>query len=135
MKYGSSTWALARTEERGLDAFEVKLLRRILGIRWDNFVRNENIRMRSRQMLVSIRLKRERLKWFGHVKRMDVNRDPRRALRTVQIERRPLDEPRTRWIDIIVRDLEDENQNLEEAREMEMYQPYATVQGQEDKWK
>ena len=42
--YGATAWALTRTEERRLDAFEMRMLRSIMGVRWDDFIRNEDIR-------------------------------------------------------------------------------------------
>ena len=68
--YGTSTWALTRTEQRRLDTFEMRMLRNITGVRWDHFVRNEDIRVRLYQPPVSIRLRRTIMKWFWHVERM-----------------------------------------------------------------
>ena len=42
--YGATVLALTRTEETRLDAFELGMLRNIAGVRWDNFVRNDDIR-------------------------------------------------------------------------------------------
>ena len=42
--YGAIVRALTRTEERRLNAFEMSMLRSILGVRWDDFVRNAVIR-------------------------------------------------------------------------------------------
>ena len=68
--YGASAWALTRTEETRLDSLEMGMLRSIAGVRWDDFVRNAEIRERLRQPPVSLKLRRARLKWFGHVERM-----------------------------------------------------------------
>ena len=117
LTYGATTWALTQTEEKKLDAFEMRLLRRMLNIRWDDFVRNDDIRRRLNQIPVSIKIKKGRLKWFGHVERMDEGRGPRRALGAEMHGRRPLGRPRTRWLDVLARDLEGTVDNLEEARE------------------
>ena len=42
--YGAIAWALCRTEERRLDAPEMSMLRSIVEVRWDDFVRNPNLR-------------------------------------------------------------------------------------------
>ena len=68
--YGATTWALTKTEERRLDAFEMGMLRSILGVRWDDFIRNDDIRGRLCQPPVSLKLRKARLKWFGHMERM-----------------------------------------------------------------
>ena len=44
MMYGGTSLALTRTEERRLDAFEMGMLRSLVGVRWDDFVRNVDIR-------------------------------------------------------------------------------------------
>jgi hypothetical protein len=80
MMYGATAWALTRTEEKKLDAFEMKLLRRMEGIRWDDFVRNDDIRDRLKQIPVSKRLRSGRLSMFGHLERMDAERIPARVL-------------------------------------------------------
>ena len=38
--YGASAWAVTRTEENRLDALEMGMLRSIMGVRWDDFVRH-----------------------------------------------------------------------------------------------
>ena len=60
--YGATSWALTRTEERRLDAFEMGMLRSIAGVRWDDFVRNDDIRARLEQPLVSLKLRSARMK-------------------------------------------------------------------------
>ena len=46
------------------------MLRSIVGVRWDDFVRNVDIREMLDQPPVSLKLKKARMKWFGHVERM-----------------------------------------------------------------
>ena len=68
--YGATALARTSTEERRLDTFEMGMLRSIAGERWDDFIQNEVIRERVCQPPVFFKLKRRRLKWFGHVERM-----------------------------------------------------------------
>ena len=113
--YGATAWALTKTEERRLDAFEMGMLRSILGIRWDDFIRNDDIRGRLCQTPVSLKLRKARLKWFGHMERMGEERQVKRIMRARMQGRRPRGRPRTRWNDVLRRDLEGSGLSYEEA--------------------
>ena len=49
-----------------------------------------------------LRIERPQLRWFGHVSRTPQERLPKQALLAKAIGRRPVRQPRTRWIDYIV---------------------------------
>jgi len=107
--YGAETWATTLTEEKGLDAFDMRCLRRILKVRWFHHTRNSEIRRRTGQAPASLLVKRSRLRWFGHVCRMDQDRLPR-MLMEWQPEsvggKRRRGRCRTRWMDVVARDAE-----------------------------
>ena len=113
--YGATAWALTKTEERRLDAFEMGMLRSILGVRWDDFIRNDDIRDRLCQTPVSLKLRKARLKWFGHMERMGEERQLKRIMRARVQGGRPRGRPRTRWRDVLRRDLEGSGLSCEEA--------------------
>ena len=115
LMYGATTWSLTRTEGRRLDAFEMRMLRTIIGVRWDDFVRNDDIRERLCQPPVSMKLRRARMKWFGHVERMGEERQVKRIMNAEMEGRRPVGRPRTRWKNVMQRDLEASGLSLEEA--------------------
>ena len=58
LSYAASTWVMTRTEERKVDALEIKMIRTIMGIRWSDTVRNEDIRRILRQVPVSLKIRR-----------------------------------------------------------------------------
>jgi hypothetical protein len=118
MLYGATAWTLTQKEERRLDAWEMKLLRRMLNIRWDDFVRNDDIRCMLNQMPVTWRLRERRLKMYGHLERMDEDRIARRLWKAEMRGRRPVGRPRTRWRGMLERDVDGLNMTVEEAREM-----------------
>ena len=72
--YGAETWALTRTQEKKLDGFDSRSLRRIMGIRWQQRVSNEELRRRTKQPPVTSLLKKKRLRWLGHTMRMEESR-------------------------------------------------------------
>jgi len=45
--YASETWTVTVADSKSLDAFHMKCQRRILGISWHQFVRNEEIATRT----------------------------------------------------------------------------------------
>ena len=47
--YGAECWVLKRREEKRLLAFEMKCLRRICGVRWEDRVRKDEVRARTGQ--------------------------------------------------------------------------------------
>ena len=113
--YGATAWALTRTEEQRLDAFEMGMLRSIVGVRWDDFVRNVDIREMLSQPPVSQKLGRAMMKWFGHLERMSDERQVKRITKADMQGRRPAGRPRTRWKDVLQRDLECSGLSLGEA--------------------
>ena len=72
--YGATAWALTKTKETRLDAFVMAMLRNIAGVRWKDFVRNNNVRAWLKQPPVSLKLKSAKIKCLGHVERMEKKR-------------------------------------------------------------
>lgn len=107
--YGSETWPTKQTDEIHLDSVDMRNLRRLEGVKWFHFTRNETIRSRTNQPPASHLLKQRRLRWFGHVKRMSVGYPARLLLdfdpRLVGW-RRPRGRPRLRWLDAVRSDLQ-----------------------------
>ena len=60
--YAATAWALTRTEERIRDEFEMDMLRSIAVLRWEDFVRKDDIRARLEQPPVSLKLRSARMK-------------------------------------------------------------------------
>jgi hypothetical protein len=80
---------------------EMKCLRRILDVsRLDN-IRNKIIRQRIGVTPVLDYIKKQQLKWFGHVSRSAPNSIIQRALTLKYNGRRDNGRPRRRWIDDI----------------------------------
>ena len=70
-------------------------------------IRDSNIRRRTKQPSAALLLKVRRLRWFGHVVRMDEQRLPLRLLKWCPEQvggRRRRRRTRVRWLDAVVRD-------------------------------
>ena len=119
--YGAETWATTRQQEQRIDAFDTRCLRSILNIRWWHRTRNADVRERTQQPYASLIMKRNRLRWFGHVQRMDPHRIPHKVYNwdpAVIGGRRRQGRQRQRWIDSCSRDLGAAGMTLKEGESL-----------------
>ena len=70
-------------------------------------VRNETVRNRLKVEKITDRLRRARLKWYGHVERRDENYVGRRVMNMALPGKRKRGRPKRRWCDNIKEDLEE----------------------------
>ena len=78
--YGSESWAVYAVQEKRLNTLHLRHLRLILGIQWHHKVtNNEVLSLAGIDSLFSL-LKQRRLRWLGHVRRMDDGRIPKDLL-------------------------------------------------------
>ena len=104
--YTAEYWSLTERDEARLDAFDKRCQRKILRIKWSLHVTNKHIRSVTKQPQLTNLIRNCRLKWFGHLLRMDINRIPKRLhLWKPSHGRRRRGRPRTKWIDVIQRDI------------------------------
>jgi len=90
-----------------MDAAHHRWQRSILNIFWKDKITNEEVKARTKQYSIASILSERRLRWLGHVLRMDHQRNPQQALHwEVQGLKREPDRPRTNWRDIIKKHLQ-----------------------------
>ena len=70
--YGSETWPLYQKHVKQLRTIQQRHLRSILSIKWDHFVSNEEVLERANVLDMEIKLLKIRLRWMGHICRMNV---------------------------------------------------------------
>ena len=68
--HGAETWTLLQSDEQKLEAFHMTCQRRILGVRWYDFVQNTVIAERTGLDSLLSSIRRRRLAIFGHVRRL-----------------------------------------------------------------
>ncbi|XP_063595337.1 uncharacterized protein LOC134772300 [Penaeus indicus] len=78
--YSSETWTTYATQEKHLNTFHVRSIRRILGISWQDKVPNTEVLSRVGLPSMYTLLRRRRLRWLGHVHRMPDGRIPKDLL-------------------------------------------------------
>ena len=101
--YECETWSLTLREERRLRVFENRVLRRIIGPKWDDVtgerrkLHNEELSdLCSSQNIVRV-IKSRRMRWMGHVARMWARTRVYRILVGKPERKRPLGRPWRRW--------------------------------------
>jgi len=77
--YGAESWPLSVTQMKKLEAAHHKFQRRLLGITWRDKVRNEDIRKNTGLQKLEDIIKERRLRWLGHILRMDNFKTARQA--------------------------------------------------------
>lgn len=111
--YGSETWSMTKRDEQDLMAFEHKILRRIFGgvreaNRWRRRMNHELDALFGQPSIVRA-IKIGRLRWLGHVHRMDGCRIPRKLFEGAPDGTRRRGRPRSRWRDCVLEDLQNLN--------------------------
>jgi hypothetical protein len=109
--YGCETWSLTLREEHMLRVFENRVLRRIFRPMRDE-VTGECRKLLSEELHILYsspniirQIKSMRLRWVGHVARMEEERKVLKVLMGKPEGKRPLGRPRSRWEDGIRMDL------------------------------
>jgi hypothetical protein len=108
--YGAETWAATESELQKLLIFERKFLRRIYG----PFKDQDNWRIRTNRELdtltggmnIILYIKAQRLRWVGHIQRMEDVRMVKKLTNWKPFGKRPAERPKNRWIDEILKDME-----------------------------
>ena len=116
--YGCETWAATQNDEKKLEVFERQVLRRIAGptkLEDGHYVKKMNHELEALigQETLTRFCKSQRLRWAGHLERMDKDRAPKIMTRWVPQMRRPRGRPRKRWMDCIEEDWKGMNEKSE----------------------
>ena len=104
--YNSETWAMTENQEESLNAFQRRLLRIALNIRYPKIISNAKLYNITKEIPISEKIKRRRLALLGHILRLDVDTPAQKALQFYLMpHKRPVGRPVTTWVQIITKDL------------------------------
>ena len=104
--YGSETWTTYARQERRLNSFHMRCLRRILGISWEDKIPNTEVLSRANLPSMFTLLRQRRLRWLGHVHRMEDGRIPKDLLYgELAAGKRNTGRPQLRFRDVCKRDM------------------------------
>ena len=78
--YSSETWTYSQIDLNALECFQMRCLRRILGVTLMDRLRNSEIRQRCcSQPTIEEQIRANRMRWMGHLSRMGNERIPKRV--------------------------------------------------------
>ena len=106
LMYGSETWTTYTRQEKRLNSFHPRSIRRILGISWQDRVSNTEVLSRANIPSMFTLLRQRRLRWLGHVYRMEGGRIPKDILYgELASGRRSKGRPQLHYKDVCKRDM------------------------------
>jgi len=110
--------------KRKIDALDQWCLRMLLGIKWYQFVWNDDVRRLTKQPKLTAIIQSRRLTLFGHIMHMD-NADAKRILLASPPAdwRRQLGRPRITWHSTVQQDLKQHHITLPEAADLAQNRP------------
>ena len=79
--YGCDTWTLRKHELRRLESFHMSCQRRILGVRWFHYVRNDTISARTGLESIGQVIAARQHSLFGHIRRLSCETPAYKALK------------------------------------------------------
>ena len=108
-----------------IDALDQWCLRMLLGIKWYQFVRNDDVRRLTKQPKLTAIIQSHRLTLFGHIMRMDDNVDAKRILLASPPAdwRRQPGRPCITWLRTVQQDLKQHHLTLPEAADLAQNRP------------
>ena len=104
--YRSETWTTYAGQTSRFNTFHLRSIRRILGISWLDKVTNADVLSRAGLPTMYTLLRQRRLRWLGHVRRVDDGSIPKYILYgELALGRRTTGHPHLRYKDVCVRDM------------------------------
>lgn len=98
--YTSETWATYAKHIQTLERFHQKCIRHILHIKWQSLTPDTEVLARTGVSSIESMIHLNRLRWSGHVVRLDDDRIPKQMLYgELQIGKRPQSKPKKRYKD------------------------------------
>ena len=103
-----------KTDACKIDALDQWCLRMLLGIKWYQFIRNDDVRRLTKQPKLTAIIQSRWLTLFGHIMCMDDKADAKRILLAAPLAdwRRQLGRPRITWLSTIQQDLKQHHLTL-----------------------
>lgn len=105
MLYGTEAASMKKTEEKRMDAAEMRMLRWMCGVTREDRIRNEYIRGSTKVVEISKKAQEGRLRWYGHILRREEDHVGKQTMKMEVQGRRRRGRPRKRWSDCVREDL------------------------------
>ncbi|KAK3564497.1 hypothetical protein QTP86_022776 [Hemibagrus guttatus] len=121
MLYGLETVSLRKRQESELELAELKMLRFSLGVTRLDRIRNEYIRGTAHVGRLGDKVREARLRWFGHIQRMESEYIGMRMLDMELPGRRQRGRPKRRYMDVINEDMKLVGASVEDAEDRDRW--------------
>ena len=97
--YNSEIWTLTKEQEKRIDSFHRNMLRKMMKIKWPFTISNNELYNRTKETPWSRKIHERRLRWLGHMLRLNEETPVRKALEeSLKPARHPPGRPKTTWI-------------------------------------
>ncbi|KAE9418007.1 hypothetical protein Angca_007415, partial [Angiostrongylus cantonensis] len=111
LTYASETWSLRKRDERSLSVIERAVERTMLGVsrftQVGDGIRSSDLRQRSKIKDAVLYAKQSKIRWAGHVMRMNDNRWTRAVSDWIPRDVKRAGRPPTRWSEFFTKSLEE----------------------------
>ena len=121
LTYGCEAWVLTQKLRSRIQAAEMRVLRLIVGITRLDRIRNTVVRKGLEVDSILDYIEKTQLRWYGHVKRLDDSRYPKKYLEWKPMGKRPVGRPRMRWIQNVGEGIRRRGTTMEEIEEEGRY--------------
>ena len=122
LTYGHESWTLTSRTRSKVQAAVVKVLRLIKGVTRMDTIRNVDIRNELEIEDILKFIERGQLRWFGHVKRMENDRYPRKFLEWQPEGTRPVGRPKKRWRENVDSAMHRRGYSLQQVEDDRLYE-------------
>ena len=113
--YGFEAWTVYRRYVKQLQQFHTRCLRRILNMRWNDFVPDTEVLARANLFSVITMMRKAQIRWAGHVSRMADSRIPKQLFYgQLKNGQRKIGAPHKRYKDYFNSNLKDFNIDITE---------------------
>ena len=105
MVYGLETVAVTKKQVEEMEVAEMKMLRFAMGMTRKDKIRNEHIRSTVKVERLGMKVKEDRLKWYGHIMRRDQEYVGRKMMEMELPGKRRRGKPKRRFLDVVKEDM------------------------------
>ena len=120
MLAGSELWTMTKSLDGQVNAFQRKLLRTVLNIKYPKIIKTEKLKEIIKYEEWSKIIARNRLRWYGHALRLPEDTPCKQALTEYhRIVRHPRGKPKLTWMTLVHNQLRKLNINPDDTRKLE----------------
>lgn len=118
LTYGCENWVLTKNQQNRLQACEMRYLRRTLGVRRLDKMRNTDIRQELGTAPLQRKIEEQKLRWFGHLCRMNNDRQVKSVWEARTTGKNRRGRPRQTWNQSVLEILNNRHTTWTEAKQL-----------------